>query len=921
MKTPGSTYRLQLNRRFPFSEAEKLVPYLSSLGVQTLYCSPLLKARRGSAHCYDVTDHSAVNPELGGSEGLASLSARLKERGMGLLLDIVPNHMSASHENPYWMDVLEEGEGSRFSRMFDVDWDPSDHALKGKVLLPVLGCSLREAESNGLIRIAVGGIRPFSLLVDGIPLPLAAESYADVVASLESAVLPARLRHALPRLRALLQIPSPGAPRGSRSAPRALKARLAAATRKETALSRAGARGFMVPTRSLARILSRQHYLLAKWTEADARMNYRRFLNVNELVALRVEDPAVFERTHRLVASLLRSGEAMGVRVDHADGLRDPAAYFRRLSAATGGAYTLAEKILMTGRRLPKEWEVTGTTGYDFLNAMNLVLVDEANEGAVDAVYRRFTGDSEGYLSDVKAGKLLAMDTMCSESGRLARLLIASTARGADQGVIEDAVRGVASNFDGYRTYTSPRTRVVRGPARRRISRAAARAVGEGVPKWAVMRVKDALLLKGTETLGAEGRGAALEFVLRFQQFTAAVAVKGEEDTALYRFVRLASLNEVGGDPSTFGTGPKGFHRKCRDRARDWPGTMNTTSTHDTKRSEDVRARISVLSEIPDRWEDAIETWHSLSAPVRGTFRGRPAPTPRDEYLFYQTLLGAWPRDGGGTPVFFRRLVDYMTKAVREEREQTSWARPSRGYEKLMERFIRGVLRKRSPFLADFAEFERDVEWYGALNSLTQALVKITAPGVPDVYQGNESLDYSLADPDNRRPVDFGARRRMLESIDSAISSRGMEKAAEESALGLRSGAAKMYVTALALRYRRRNGPLFATGGYLSLWGTGPKARNILAFVRRGRGSECVVCAPRLFTELCAPGVLPCGGRSWQGTRLVLPERGPRSYEDVFTGNVLTPAESGGERILRAADVFSRFPVALLSATEPPARG
>ncbi|MDG6916271.1 MAG: malto-oligosyltrehalose synthase [Nitrososphaerota archaeon] len=920
MKTPGSTYRLQLNCGFPFSEAERLVPYLSSLGVQTLYCSPVLKAKTGSAHCYDVTDHSVVNHELGGAAGLASLSARLKERGMGLLLDIVPNHMSASHENPYWMDVLEKGEGSQFSRMFDIDWDPPDRSLKGKVLLPVLGCSLREAESNGSIQIAVGGISPFSLLVDGSPLPISRESYAEVVEALESVDLHASLRHAVSRLKALLQSPSPHKPRESPSARRALKARLASAIRKNVALSRAGARGFRVPTDHLARVLSKQHYVLSKWTEAGTRINYRRFLNVNELVALRVEDLAVFERTHGLVASLLRSGEAMGVRVDHADGLRDPAAYFRRLSAATGGAYTLAEKILMTGRRLPKEWEVSGTTGYDFLNAMNLVLVDEAKEGEVDAVYRRFTGDSDGYLSDVRAGKLLAMETMRSESGRLARLLLASAAQGADKDVIEEAIRGVASNLDGYRTYTSPRTRVVRGAARRRISRAAVMAVKDGVPRWAVMKVRDALLLKGPETVGAEGRAAALEFVLRFQQFTAAVAVKGEEDTALYRFVRLASLNEVGGDPSTFGTGPKGFHRKCRDRARDWPGTMNATSTHDTKRSEDVRARISVLSEIPDRWEEAIERWHSLSAPARGEFRGRPAPTPRDEYLFYQTLVGAWPPDGCEAPALARRLVDYMTKAVREEREQTSWARPSRGYEERLERFILGVLRKGSTFLDDFLEFEREVEWYGALNSLTQALVKITAPGVPDVYQGNESLDYSLVDPDNRRPVDFGARRRMLESIDSAISRRGLEKTAQEAALMLRMGTAKMYVTALALRYRRGNAQLFATGGYVPVKGTGPRARNLLAFVRRGRRSECVVCAPRLFTELCAPGALPCGGQTWQGTGLVLPGRGPRSYEDVFTGRVVAPAESGRGRLLRAAEVFSEFPVALLSAVEPPAR-
>lgn len=597
--------------------------------------------------------------------------------------------------------------------------------------------------------------------------------------------------------------------------------------------------------------------------------------------------------------------------MDHADGLRDPALYFRRLRGAAGGSYVLAEKILAAGEKLPPEWRVDGTTGYEFLNDLNGVMVKAENEERLGRVYRGFTGSREGYAVDVREGKLLAMGAMRAESRRLARLLSAACSPGVSLDDAEAAVKAVASNFEGYRTYISPRTRAVSRQGRARILRAVSASASQGAPPGALGAVKDVLLLKGRDRVSWRRRENALEFALRFQQFTAAVAVKGEEDTALYRFVRLTSLNEVGGDPSRFGEGLGQFHGRCRERLRESSASLNTTSTHDTKRSEDVRARINVLSELPREWRESLERWHRLLAPLRGKVRGKPAPTLRDEYLFYQTAVGASPRGSQG-PALVKRVSDYMLKAVREEREETGWGSPNLAYEKRLARFVRGALRRGSPFLQDFLEFEEGVDWYGALNSLTQTLVKITAPGVPDIYQGNEVLDYSLVDPDNRRPVDFASRRRMLAKLDLALAAGGEPKAARAAARGVRSGLAKLYVTASALRFRRENPSLFREGGYTPARARGERRGNIIAFVRKRGTPECVVCAPRFFTELSPPGVLPCGVRSWGETELVLPDRGPRAYVDVLTGRRHSPWRAKGVRQLRASDVFAEFPVALL---------
>lgn len=921
MIVPDSTYRLQLSAGFPFSEAEKMVGYLKSLGVSDLYCSPVLKAVHGSIHCYDVVDHSIVNPELGGEEGLRRLAIALRKAGMGLLLDIVPNHMSASTENGYWMDVLEYGRASPFASMFDIDWRPATPGLTGKVLLPVLDRPPLKAVQDGTVRLALGSEKDgrFVVVVGAHEYPMSPRSYPRMVSLMKSATRTKQEEVSLRGLQELLPRPWPEIPAGNRSFSECVKKLIGGKLREDPHLM-ALAKRAVTGEAGLRQVLDEQNYVLAHWKEADTKINYRRFLNVNELVAVRVEERAVFEKTHRVVLELLRSGRATGLRVDHADGLRDPALYFRWLKSALGRGggpkdlYVLAEKIVQTGKRLPPEWDVSGTTGYVFMNELNRLFVKSENAERLDSAYRRFSGEVATYEESVYEGKLLAIKTMQAELGTLARLLSKVYPRESIEGDLKDAVKEVAANFEGYRVYISPRSRSVRGPWRRRIARAVSESRQKGANRRSLKAIEDALLLRERGSLKGESRRDLLEFVLRFQQFTVAIAVKGEEDTALYRYNRLTSLNEVGGDPRAFGAPLSEFHRRCRERLRAWPHSMVSTSTHDTKRSEDVRARINVLSEIPDLWEAALKRWSHLNTRARSMAGGRAAPTKNDEYLFYQTILGAWPQSPTDRHAnFVDRIVCYMRKASKEERRETSWTRPDPRYDAGVERFVRAALRNGSGnrFLDDFAEFERKINWFGMLNSLSQTLLKFTSPGVPDTYQGQELWDYSLVDPDNRRPVDFAVAKAALAKLDRTFTERGALVAARESLEDHASGMTKLYVTSRVLRYRSENRELFRDGDYVPLKAAGPKRHNLCSFARETVDRRCLVCAPRFFTELCEGGTLPLGSDSWGETQLLLPRGCTGPFVNVLTGRRLVPDAGKDVSSLPAAKVFEDFPVAL----------
>ncbi len=712
---PRSTYRVQVHAAFPLTEAARIVPYLRDLGVDHLYTSPLLASTEGSTHGYDVRDHDEVDDEAGGRAALDALVATLRAHGLGLVVDVVPNHVSVAppaDANAWWWDVLKHGRDSRYARAFDVDW--SRHG--GRILLPVLGAPLAEVLANGEITRDGDVLRYHEHVW---PVAPGTEDCDDV--------------------------------------------------------------GDLLP---------RQHYLPEHWRCAAHELNYRRFFDVTTLAGLRVEEPSVFEESHRLLVSLVRDGAVDGLRIDHPDGLADPAAYLDRLAEATGGTWTVVEKILEPGERLPSSWRTAGTTGYDALATVANLFVDPAGEAALTRVYTEFTGEPGDFEDVVEAGKRLVLtEILASEVEWLHRLAPA---------VPREAVVELLVALDVYRTYVTAGTPVTDAD-RAVLDRAVTRAAARRPDLTEAVREVAALVTEGTHPA----------FATRFQQVSGPAMAKGVEDTAFYRYHRLVALNEVGGAPGHFGADVAAFHAACRERLATMPDGLTTLSTHDTKRSEDVRARIALLSEVPEEWAAAVRRWRGITA--RHKTGG--LPDANLEYLLYQTFVGAYPLDAD-------RAVAYAEKASREAKQHTSWVDPDPAYDAAVERWVRAVLADEE-FLADLDAFVAPLVVHGWTASLAQKLVQLTMPGVPDVYQGNELWDLSLVDPDNRRPVDFAVRRELLASIDG-----GWQPPVDE------TGAAKLLVVSRALRLRRDRPELFT--GYTPVYGEGACAEHLVGFDRGG---------------------------------------------------------------------------------------
>jgi (1->4)-alpha-D-glucan 1-alpha-D-glucosylmutase len=818
---PRATYRVQLTADFTFDHAAAIAGYLAEMGISHMYISPCLQAAPGSAHGYDVTDPSKISDALGGEAGLRRLGDALAQNGLGLLMDIVPNHMAAdAAANPLWRDVLEKGPSSTWASFFDIDWNSPCADLRGKVLLPVLGTTLEEAARAGKIRLGFRAGR-FFLQCEGGELPLASES--------------------APKLA------------DEKGGPPA-----AAEINRDPA--------------KLARLLSAQHYLLACWREANRRVNYRRFFSVAGLVGVRVEDERVFRHVHARALEWAAEGLADGLRVDHIDGLRDPETYLRRLRESCPDQWIVVEKILGAGEALPESWPVDGTTGYDFLNQVERLLADPAGEAALTDFYARFTGQETGWANVAHLSKAEALDSQFhADLERLVRLAAAISRdsekyRGLAVGSIRDALREVIVALPVYRTYvypgrpSSPRDRAIIAGA---IAASRPRRPDVDALAWDFLG----------DLLQHCPRGEKAEdFILRLQQLTGPVAARGVEDTALYRYNRLACLNDVGGDPGLFSVTVDEFHRFCQDRRVRWPRTLLATSTHDAKRSEDVRARIIAISEMPGLWESAVTRWSAMNQPRRGN----DAPSRNDEYLFYQTLVGAWP-------ISEERLAAYMVKAAREAKARTSWTDPDATYEDAIQRFVAGALAD-AGFLADMEAFLRPLLPHARTNSLTRTLIKCTAPGVADFYQGTELWDLSLVDPDNRRPVDYGLRRRLLSELPSLRPADAMARAEE--------GLPKLMVIQRALALRRRRPDIFGPeSDYRPLQAKGPKAAHVVAFVR---GEGAAIVAPRLTIRVAG---------DWAGTILPLPEG---TWTDEFTGRQFS-AETP------LAELLGGFPAALLT--------
>jgi (1->4)-alpha-D-glucan 1-alpha-D-glucosylmutase len=924
VNTPRATYRLQFNREFTFADATRVVPYLARLGISHVYASPILKARPGSMHGYDVTDHTRLNPELGTPEDFAALVAALHEHGMGLIVDIVPNHLGVmGDDNEWWLDVLENGPAARAAHHFDIDWRPNRGSMRDRVLVPVLGDAYGAVLERGELQLqfdpAAGS---FAIRYHEHLMPIDPREYPRIFAPvpIAAAVLAKDDAHRAD-FESLLNAFSNLPPRSDTSEDaiairyrdkEAHKRRLVRLLERspeiqqhiEATVARLnGAPGDPRSFDALDALLDAQAYRLSYWRVAGDEINYRRFFDVNDLAALRMDESGVFDSTHRLVFELIERGMIDGLRIDHVDGLYDPHAYLERLQ--TKPLYVVVEKILAAYERMPETWPVHGTTGYEFAALTTSWLVCNEHETRMTRRYRQFT-ESDATFEQIayESRRLVMRSSLAAEIEGLATQLdrIAQLDRHtADytRAAIREAIREVIACFPVYRTYVSHRgvsdedRRIVHWA----VNVARKRSVGAELSVFDFLR--DVLLGERSEGKSESTRRAMLEFAMKFQQVTSPVAAKGVEDTALYRYNRLVCLNDVGNDPGRFGTSSAALHQANAERARVWPHTMLATSTHDTKRSEDVRARIAVLSELPDLWKLHLARWTRLNRSKRRQIGDDPAPDREDEYLFYQTLLGVWS-PAEDLAALTERLQAYVVKAAREAKRSTSWIAPNAEYEKALGDFVGELLAdpERSAFLKDFQGLAATVAFFGRINSLVQTVLKIASPGIPDLYQGTELTALTLVDPDNRRRVDFDAAARHLDVIERLQGSpRGL--------LWEQDGvASKLYVIRKLLQLRHDAPELFARGDYQALQIDGARKEHVFAFARTHEGRSCLVIVPRWTAKLMdAVNELPLGEQVWADTRIGAPAARMR--------DVLTEREITIDGTLPVANALTDFPVAV----------
>jgi (1->4)-alpha-D-glucan 1-alpha-D-glucosylmutase len=941
---PRATYRLQLHHAFDFDAAGAVLPYLQRLGISHVYCSPITRARPGSLHGYDVVDHGQISPELGGQAGFLRFAAAARALGLGLLLDQVPNHMGVfGTDNPWWMDVLENGPASEYAGWFDIDWHPWSPALADKLLVPVLGAAYGEVLDAGEIVLSAD-LNAATLALDYHEhrFPLDPRTYSGV---LEAAARAPGLdeevvRWLVEQAAAFAALPWRDVSTDDGRAERRAAQHAARLALAQGLKSRRGAAGGLLaaidainaePGRDQLHALHEaQAYRLADWRMAADEINYRRFFDINELAALRIDDERVFEAVQGPALELTALGLADGLRIDHPDGLLDPAAYFERLQrgyvrrrrlsedlVAARPLYVVSEKIVAPHEELPRGWALHGTTGYRFASLANGLFVERRNAERMERIWRAATSTSQAYADIAQDCKrLIARSAMASQLTTLAHALqriALADRRTRDYGfnTLRDALAEVAAAMPVYRTY------VVDTPSaqdRKYIDWAIARARKRGGPVFPVLFefIRRCLLAQAPD--GSPGSGT---FATAFQQFCAPVAAKGIEDTAFYRYHRLVSLNEVGSDPAQFGVSAAAFHASMRETQAHWPHTMLATSTHDNKRSEDVRCRIDVLSEQPGAWRLALRRWRTLTRSWRSDVDDEPAPSAADQILLHQTLLGTLPAgglDAAELEGFRDRIERYMLKASREAKQRTRWVLPDAAYEAALTTFVRGLLGRveGNPALAEVQAHAERLAWFGALNSLALTVLKLTAPGVPDIYQGNEVVDLSLVDPDNRRPVDYARRAALLDEL--ARIAALTDPLPELSALGATpaDGRLKLWLTWRLLQLRREQPELFAGGRYVALRVVGSRRRNAIGYARCNAKAALVVAVGRKFAGLgVEPGKPPIGQAVWADTELRWPDRVPTRATDVLSGREL--AFDG--RSVALARVFDPWPLAVLLAT------
>src|ERR1700738_2522429 len=910
---PIATYRLQLTAGFGFEAAAAIVPYLKALGITHLYASPFMKAREGSTHGYDIVDHTKFNPELGGEAGFERLSAALRQYDLGLILDFVPNHVGVHFaDNPWWLDVLEWGPASPHAASFDIDWDLLPHRARAGVLLPIIGSSYGEALEKGEIELRYdadeGG---FSAWYFEHRLPIAPERYSEILRNVVKAADAEAGSH-------IIELASryKGLRHPNRKEAPAFKAELKAIKGAAEIIAR-GVEAYRAgpdraaQTLALHHLLERQHYRLGHWRLASSDINYRRFFDVNTLAGLRVEDTATFGAIHQLVKRLISERKLAGLRLDHIDGLRDPAQYFQRLPrlirTPPGNTakpfYLVIEKILGEHETLHAFAGVDGTTGYEWLNAMTRVLAEDSGLDPLDEVWRQISNTTPRLDPVVKEGKRRGAETLLTSEFTVLTRLLARIAGGhystRDYSAVSlrQALELYILHFPVYRTYLTSS-----GPTdrdRALISETIERARAD----WFAARagIFDFLGATLTMDLIKPGRAAhsasrVRHLALKLQQFTGPVMAKSLEDTAFYRYHRLLAFNEVGGNPSARALPVEAFHEMMKARACEWPHGMTATSTHDTKRGEDARARLLALTELPGEWTSAVARWKVMNAPhlvIAGEMR---APSATFEYMLYQTLLGAWP-SGERDHSFLERMQAYALKAAREGKQETSWLNPNQAYEAGLRTFIERILNRTASaeFLGSLEMLAQRVTLLGALNSLSQITLKATMPGVPDFYQGTEFWDLSLVDPDNRRPVDFAVRAAVLASMD-APDWEGLVQ-------NWSNGHLKLAWTRQLLKLRTELADVSPHGDYEPLEISGPHRDHVIAFARRRGRDAAIVAVGRSLAPMSAAGRAWPRGEAFQGAV-------------VATGYKVEGADvSDRASELPLASLFSQMPAAVRRAT------
>ena len=912
---------MQFNRQFTFAQAREIVPYLDALGISDCYASPYFQARAESLHGYDITDHNKLNAAIGSRAEYDAWIADLHAHGMGQIVDFVPNHMGIGEPlNQWWMDVLENGPSSLYAPYFDIQWKPLKSDLQDKVLLPILGDQYGRVLERGELKVRFEAGAFFLRYYDH-EFPIAPGTYRHILQIALDKLEPFKNEEFYAEFQSIITaleyLPRRTETDPERIAERArekeiikrrLERRCQEATQVEAAVEQAvtqinGTPGDPRSFDALDSLLNDQSYRLAFWRVAAEEINYRRFFDVNDLAAIRMELPEVFDATHRLLLELIGAGAVTGVRIDHPDGLYLPKEYFEKLQSRCAAAlghplpkdgraiYLLVEKILSGTETLRSDWSVHGTTGYEFGKLVANVLVDSSAEQSITKTFQRFIGHSMHFGHLVYAKKRLVMRlSLANDVNVLGDMLdrLSEKNRWFRDFTLEAlarAVRETIACFPVYRTYVTP-GQPVSEEDRAIIERAvmAAKRRNPALEESVFNFLRDILLFRFPENLDDEAREAHAHFVLKFQQSTGPIMAKGLEDTAFYIYNRLAALNEVGGEPQHFGIGLEGFHQRNVERQRDWPATLLATSTHDTKRSEDVRARMVAISEVPQLWRSTLQRWRVINRRWKRNLDDAAAPDANEEYLFYQTLLGTWPMDATGhaepsaTPEYIERLQAYMAKALKEAKINTSWIQPNEQWDAAMSDFVARVLDSspKNKFVPVFLPVAEEIARLGAINSLSQVVLKLTTPGVPDIYQGNEVWDFSLVDPDNRRPVDYARRMEMLRSSETASPDELLQK--------WPGGRIKLLVTQQLLRFRREHPALFQNGTYSPLTVTGTFAESCVAFAREHEGKWIVVIVPRLSSRVGFPPI----GEKWQDTTVELPGSLPREgARELFTGRDL----------------------------------